>query len=65
MGGFVVFVGPWLLLLAVSIGVGLWKSGQGYAHGFKIGAITLIVGFLVLSVLFVILLTVYYATGGH
>jgi hypothetical protein len=60
-----IFIVPWFLLIVISIVVAMWKSGPGYAHGFKIGAITLIVGVLVLMVLYFIFIMVYIATGGH
>ena len=60
------FIIPWLLLLAVAIGIGV-RIGKrdGAKRAFGMAALTIGIGGLALAVLFVIYLVIYYANGGH
>ena len=61
-----IFIVPWLVLFAIVIFTFFWRGRSGGpAHGFKIAFITLIIGALILGMLFVLLLVVYFANGGH
>ena len=61
-----IFIVPWILLLAVAVGIGLVRgSRHGAARGFKAAAISLVIGFFVLVILFITLIVFYYANGGH
>lgn len=61
-----IFIVPWFLLLAVAVGVGLWRgSRSGAARGWKAFALTMALGIVLLVVLYIALIVAYYAGGGH
>jgi hypothetical protein len=61
-----VFIVPWFLLLAVALGIGLWRGARfGTARGVKAAAVTTAIGIVTLVVLYVALIVAYYASGGH
>ena len=61
-----IFIVPWIVLLAVAVGIGLWSGRRhGAGRAFTAAAISFVIGFVVLVLLFIALIIFYYANGGH